>query len=417
MNLSAVTSRLKCSAVAILILISTGGSTFAQLFDFSYPRKRESTSFHFINNLIIITLTINGSGPYNFVLDTGVGLFLISDPSLVTIFPESSLRSIKINGLGEGSEMTALIYPAANIHIGNSIKGKIPVAILQEDPFNLSSFVGMPIHGLIGYELFQSFIIRINYGQKTVTYYKPETAVVPRKGIRIPISIEERKPYIYTTLKLHNDKREVAKLIIDTGAGHPISLETKDGEPYTTPEKSIRANLGVGLSGMINGFVGRIRLLNLGKFQLDNLICAFPDHENAAAKTSSIKRNGNLGNYVLKRFNVVFDYRRESMYVKPNYMFKEPFEHDMSGMEITTEGADFSQIVVMRVEPGSAAERIGLKRGDRILSVNFKPVKLMGIEEINSLFRSKNGRNIVLEILPHQSEDSKFSIITLKRRI
>ena len=360
---------------------------------------------------------INGKGPFNFILDTGVGILLITEPTLLDSLDDSETRAIRINGIGEGNGMTALIHPSAQIDIGNSIRGTMPVAILKEEAFNLSSFVGMPIHGLIGYELFSSFIIQINYSLKTVTYYRHETAYIPRKGTKIAISIEDRKPYIQSELVFANGKEKIVKLIIDTGAGHPISLETEDGIPYEVPEKRIPANLGVGLSGIINGYIGRVPKMRLGKYSFNNMICAFPDYKDVAAKIPTINRNGNLGNETLRRFNVVFDYSRETLYLKPNYAFREPYEHDMSGLEITTDGDNFEGIIIVRVEPNSSAEKLGLKRGDRILSVNFKKVPEFGIEEIHTLFKSRENRSIVLEVKYSNSKESKFMILSLQRRI
>lgn len=407
---------LRVSILALLLLCSFQ-VTFAQYFNFNTSRKRETVSFKLVKNLIIIPIMINGEGPFNFILDSGVGLFLITEPNLSKIFPDNNSRTISINGIGEGNEMIAFIQPAAKIDITNAISGEMPVAILKTDPFNLSSFVGMPIHGLVGYELFSSFIIRINYSFKTITYYRNESAFIPRKGTKIPISIEDRKPYVNVDLTLPTGKTEAVKLIIDTGAGHPLSLETNSGIPYPVPENNIPANLGVGLSGMINGFISRIPTVHLGKFQLDNVICAFPDYSNVAAKIFAISRNGNMGNNILKRFTVVFDYHRSTMYLKPNSLLKEPFEHDMSGMEITSDGSNFEGIIIMRVESNSAAEKVGLKAGDRILSVNFKKVTDLGLEETYNIFQSKNGRTVILEINPYNSDDNKFIILTLQRRI
>jgi hypothetical protein len=370
-----------------------------------------------VNNLIIIPVMINGKGPFQFILDTGVGILMITEPTLIDSLDESETRAIRINGVGEGSGMIALIHPSAKIDIGNSITGTMPVAILKEEAFNLSSFVGMPIHGLIGYELFSSFIIQINYSVKTITYYRHETAYIPRKGTKLPISIEDRKPYIQSKLVFAKGQEKSVKLIIDTGAGHPVSLETEDGIPYEIPEKRISANLGVGLSGIINGFMARVPKMSLGKFSFNNIICAFPNYKDVAAKIPTINRNGNLGNEILRRFNMVFDYSRESIYLKPNYTFREPYEHDMSGIEITTDGPNFEGIVILRVEPNSAADQIGLKPGDRILSANFKKVSELGIEALNNLLKSRDNRGIVLEIKYSNSKESKFVILSLQRRI
>ncbi len=366
---------------------------------------------------MVIQLHINGKGPFNFILDTGVGLVLITDPKLIDTVSLQNLRSIYITGFGEGEIISAFIAPSVDLQIGNTIAKDIPVAILEKDIFELSNYVGMPIHGLIGYEFFQSFVVKLNFSTSTITVFQPEKAYIPRKGSRIPLSIEERKPYINTTIQLNSGKKLPVKLIIDTGAGHPVSLETIDGVPIELPDERIRGNLGVGLTGPIDGYIGRISSLHLGKYTLNNVIAAFPDYEDAASRVFSINRNGNMGLEIIKRFNVVFDYNRASIYLKPLSTIKAAFEHDMAGMEIGSAGENYERLIITRVEPKSAAEQAGLMKGDEILAINFKPASEMSLSEIDTMFRSRNSRNFIIEIMPKDGKAKERIILTLKKRI
>lgn len=400
---------------AIIILFA--GDTFAQKFEFSGNRKRETLGFRMIKNQMVIQLQINGKGPFNFILDTGVGLVLISDPNLIDSVKFQNLRSIYISGFGEGEKLSAFITPSVELRIGNTVAKNIPAAILKKDIFELSNYVGIPIHGLIGYEFFQSFVVRLNFSTSTITVFQPERAYIPRKGSRIPLSIEERKPYITTNIQLKSGKKLPVKLIIDTGAGHPVSLETMDGVPFELPDERIRGNLGIGLTGPIDGYIGRISSLQLGKYKLNNVIAAFPDYEDAASRVFSINRNGNMGLAIIKRFSVVFDYNRAAMYIKPLPTLKEAFEHDMAGMEISSAGDNYKRLIITRVEPLSAADQAGLVKGDEILAINFKPVSEMSISEIDSMFRSRNGRNFVIDFLSNDSKNKERIILTLNKRI
>lgn len=403
-------------AILVIILLLTE-DTFAQKFEFSGRRKKETLGFRMIKNLIIIQLQINDKGPYNFVLDTGVGLVLISDPKLIDSVSIKNLRNIYITGFGDGEKLSAFITPSVDFRIGNALATNMPAAILKKDIFELSNYVGIPIHGLIGYEFFNSFVVKINFSTSTITIYQPDKAYFPRSGSRIPLSIEERKPYISTRIQLTSGKKIPVKLIIDTGAGHPISLETLDGVPFELPVERIQGNLGVGLSGPIDGYMGRVTSLQLGKYTLEDVIAAFPDYEDAASRVFSINRNGNMGLAVIKRFNVVFDYNRAVMYLKPNTTLKEPFEHDMAGMEIGSAGENYKRLIITRVEPSSAAEKAGLMKGDEILAINFKPVSEMSLSEIDTMFRSRNGRNIVIDVLLKDGKTRDRIILTLTKRI
>lgn len=390
---------------------------YAQKFEFLHNRQKEILPFKLIRNLIIIPVEINGKGPYNFVLDTGVGFCIITDPSLIDTLKPTMLRKIRITGFGEGDDLVAHVIPSLQFKIGNSVANRLPAAVLQKDAFDLSSFAGMPVFGLIGYEFFNSFIVRINYATSVITMYRQYSGFILRKGVRIPMSIEERKPYINAEISLTNKEAIPAKLIIDTGAGHPLSLETYNGIPFQVPEINISANLGIGITGPINGFLGRVRFIKIGKFEIKNVLSAFPDYKDAGAKISSVNRAGSIGNNILRRFDVVFDYSRSALYLKKTASFKTPFEHDMSGMELYSAGEGYKRLFVLRVEAFSAAYEAGIQEDDEILAINLKPVADLGREEIDAIFKSKDDRSIVIDVMPKGSKRMRRMILTLKRRI
>ena len=89
----------------------------------------------------------------------------------------------------------------------------------------------------------------------------------------------------------------------------------------------------------------------------------------------------------------------------------------MSGMELASGGPDFKRVIITRVEPFSPAEEVGLNKDDEILSINFKPVAEMTMQEIDNLFRSKNERSFILEVMPDGSKERNRVILTLQRRI
>lgn len=392
----------------------------AQQFEFPGKRKKEIVPFKMAKNLMIIKLTVNGKGPFNFVLDTGVGLMLISDPSLIDSVAIKNLRSINITGFGDGDPLSAYVTPSIDVGFGTTTAKGLSAAILKKDIFELSNYVGMPVHGLIGYEFFNSFVVKINFALNTLTIYRPETAYIARKGYRIPLMIEDRKPYLISNIQLDSGEKIDAKLILDTGAGHPLSLETNGGVPFEVPKVNIAGNLGIGLSGPISGYISRVKSLTFGKYTLTDVITAFPDYDDVASKVYSVSRNGNMGIMVLRKFNVIFDYNESALYIKPGVTLNEPFEHDMSGMELTSAGENFERLIVTRVEPGSSADEIGLRNNDEILAINFKPVTEMTASEIDNLFRSKSDRSFILDVLPQGSKnirDRERVILTLKRRI
>lgn len=369
-----------------------------------------------IRNLVIIRLKINEQGPFNFILDTGVGLMLITEPDLVDSIKLENKRTIKMTGLGEGDPLEAYVTPPLKVEIPGLTSYDVSAAILKSDRFNLSNFVGIPVQGLLGYEFFSNLAVKLNFADSTITAYRPQNVRLFRKGTKIPIQIQEHKPYMMAHVKFPNGIQQECKLIIDLGAGHPVSLENMI-KKHGLPQKFIIANLGVGLAGgPITGFLSRISEIDVGKYRLKNVITSFPnDYDTAIMKSIGIHRDGNLGLGLLKRFTVIFDYPGNALYLKPNANFRDPFEHDMSGIEYYAAGDNFKHIIISRVEPGSAADEIGLQAGDEITAINFKPVADMTLEQVDGILKSKDGRSLLIEVYHDHRYDR--AIITLKRRI
>jgi C-terminal processing protease CtpA/Prc len=83
-------------------------------------------------------------------------------------------------------------------------------------------------------------------------------------------------------------------------------------------------------------------------------------------------RDGNLGNGVLRRFNVTFDYSRAVMLLERNERYDEPFEWDMSGMRLAPTGQ--SGLRIEALVEGSPAAKVGLAIDDVVTHVNGQVV-------------------------------------------
>jgi hypothetical protein len=384
----------------------------AQYFDLEPGSRHVRIPFRLIRDMVVITLDINGKGPFNFILDTGVGLMLITDPKLVDSISILNKRTIKIAGLGKGDDYEAYITSELKVDIPGLVSYDVAAAILKTDHFGLSNFAGIPIHGLLGYEFFNNLAVKVDFSDSTLTVSKPKDMKLFKKGNKVPLIIESRKPYLMAKVTFPDGGKTNEKLLLDLGAGHPISLDDiikKRG----LPKKFILANLGVGLTGPIEGFIGRVNEVDIGKFKIKSVITSFPVDSADAAPTE--KRDGNLGMNILKRFTLIFDYPDSALYLKPWSDINAPFEHDMSGLEYYRAGDDYSHVVISRVEPGSPADEVGLEPGDEIMSINLKQVSKMSLEEIDALFKSQPERNLLLQIYHDKKYDNV--IVTLKRRI
>jgi lipid-binding SYLF domain-containing protein len=86
-------------------------------FQFSAHKKRALISFTKARGLVILPLYINKVGPFNFILDSGFGSMVITNPKLKDSLNLQYLRTIKIAGLGRGKEIETFSCPFLTIKI------------------------------------------------------------------------------------------------------------------------------------------------------------------------------------------------------------------------------------------------------------------------------------------------------------
>lgn len=387
----------------------------AQQFFFKGDRARDAIRFSMVKNLVIIPVYLNEKGPFNFILDTGVGPMIITDPHLIDSLGIKVSRSIKISGLGKGEEIDAFVSSDLRAKVGKAEITNIPGAILKKDIFGLSNYLGMKIYGLLGYYFFKSFIVELRYSGKKLLFGYPE-AFGKIKGERVPIEILGYKPYVNVELESPGHQLLTLKMLVDNGASHAISLERLYEKPFPIPASAIQASLGVGMSGPIDGSIGRVSSLKLGTVLLKNVLAAYPAYDDVAAKVILKDRNGNLGADVLSRFNLTFDYEDQSMYLKKNGQFNRPFEHDMSGIELYLQDTGKNRhYFVSRIEPGSPAEKAGVQVEDELISINFLPALSYKLDELNNLLKAMDGKQIVLTIA--RKNELLIKVFKLKQRI
>ncbi|TDQ09577.1 aspartyl protease family protein [Pedobacter metabolipauper] len=409
----------KCSFIKFFLLLTCFyickiSLSKAQEFQFSGNRNSQGINFSLIRNLVIIPVYLNEKGPFNFILDTGVGPMVLTDTSLISLLMLKELRTIKISGMGKGAEISAYVAPGISAKVGNAHIKEIPTVMLKDDIFKLSNYLGIRIHGLLGYYFFKSFVVKINYSNKRLGFY---THQVRKRilGEKVPIELINNKPYIKINISNKEFGEVKAKVVVDNGASHSLSLETLHNDPFPLPELTIPANLGIGLSGPISGSVGRISTLKIGTASFKNVITSYPAYDEVAVKTVYLNRNGNLGAEILSRFNVTFDYAGTAMYLNPNRHFNRPFEHDMSGMEVYTEETGIKRFFISRIEPGSPAEISGVQIDDEIISINSQMASELDLGSIIKTLKARTGGYVFL-ILSRKGK-FLFKRMLLKKRI
>ncbi|CAN5317620.1 hypothetical protein BH09BAC4_BH09BAC4_17810 [soil metagenome] len=375
--------------------------------------------FQLHSNLIIVPVRVNDSDTLRFILDTGVSNTIITDPSAFKKRPLTLTRKVKLAGAGEGGSLTASIAIDNTLSMGGLRAAHHNLVLLDEDILKLSEYVGTPVHGIFGYEIFANFVVNIDFQRHEIMLMKANKYKYRKgKGDRYPITIQDTKAYTDALSIFDGEKVTPLRVILDTGAGHALLLDqARSLVAMPLPEKSIRAQLGRGLNGVINGRLGRIQKVRFGRYELENILASFPDSMAFGMKLVDMpERQGNVGCELLRRFNVTFNYPEQYIVMKPiKRLMRESFEHDMSGLELRARGESFRNYYVDKILENSPAEMAGLKEGDEVLFVNNSSTNNLSISDISKILQKGEGREV--SILVRRNGQMVITSFVLKRLI
>jgi hypothetical protein len=403
----------------------------------STHKSYEDIRFQFINNLIVIPIKVNNK-KLNFILDSGVNKTIVFNSSKVDTILSNFEYKYKLKGLGEGLPVNAIVSKNNLFRINNLIAVNKNVYVILKDDFDLSSKMGITIHGVIGYDIFSDLILRINYKTKKIRFYNPSKYKQKKCSNCevLPLTIFQKKPYVDVTVKLNNNSKKVPiKMLIDSGGSDAIWLFEFSNKNIVTPENFFTDFLGVGLSGTVYGKRSRISSLGLGKFSLNKPTVSFLDTLSTKDARKFNKRNGSIGTGILKRFTVWFDYPNNRLMLKKNSSFNEVFNYNMSGLEIVYDGKilveestrNYTELsrgtqdpngnrnsvsliknYVYKFKPnfkisnvleGSPADLAGVMKDDILIKINGNPIYNFQLHEIISIFQEKENKLIRLTLM------------------
>lgn len=394
----------------LLLLLTLSQLANAQFFVLPKGQLRDALTFKLIKNLIVVPVYLNGKGPYNFILDSGISSNVITDTALLDTLKPKALKKMQLLGYGDGALIDAQVTNLVSVSIGAAHSQTTPTIFLKQDIFDLSGYLGLEVAGLIGHPFFKDMVVQINYTTKRLIFGEKSNRI-KLKGHRIPITIIDKKPYVSTITTIGKTTFK-SQFVIDCGASHGVSLERLEGKAWPVPSQNITANLGVGLNGNVDGKIARIEAFKIGPFQFNNPLASFPILSKQLWDLLPEDRNGNLGADILRRFTITFDYQDNAIFLKKNIGFYDPFEHDMAGLEIYAQGENF---FISRVEPNSPAANADLKNGDQLMAVNFKPISAYTLDQLIVLFKKSDGNNCLIQI--NRNGETLVKLVRLKKRI
>lgn len=297
----------------------------------------------------------------NFILDTGCGACSLDSLTCTEFGISARPTDSVVSGIGGRRRAYLISNRSVNIQ-GVNIKG---LDFYLNDYALLSSVYGIKIDGLLGYNFFKQYVVAIDYEHSVIDLYKPD-------GFQYPPGGQILRPSLHTIpFEVHevNDNRRMQpSLYYDSGAGLPLLLSeraVKDSNLLISNRVPVVVQ-AEGMGGKVQMRLTVLKEFRLGKYKFKNVPAyLYSDHLNILTYPMV---HGILGNEIMRRFNVIYNYPHAEIYIKPNKRYNTPFDYSYTGMSFYDHDG---KVIVEDIVSGSPADVSGFLSGDEIVGIGI----------------------------------------------
>lgn len=334
---------------------------------------------------LIVPVTVN-ERLFPCHLDSGGGAILAIDQDAAE---RAGLRATR-TGSSAGAGATAMPdrrVEGATIRIGAV---SVPSATVILRPFEPEA---PEFDCLFGMALLRDYAVELNYIRPYLRLHDPGQFEPPRGAVAVPFTLERNHPLADITVTLADGERVRAKVMLDTGAAYYSAALLKPfisehniidriGEVVRRPEVETRS---------IRLLAARAEAISLGPVQVQNPVIALFETD-----TPFLTMDGLLGEGFFVRFDVTFDYSRNTIWLVPNERLGDEQLFDASGVRfIKTQ--DGKHHFAAAVVSGSPADVAGVQKGDLLVSLDGRNADDLTSKQV-ALALSRAGRACVLDL-------------------
>lgn len=338
--------------------------------DFHFLSSKDSAviPFLFAENILYLKVTVNpaeqfshqGSTRY-WVLDSGASMSVIDADYAKEL---QLLQQGRIKGHGFGDLFTLSFTTLPAYRVGSILFDPQTVYVVK----NLTAQSYEPeIAGILGYDFLSRFVVELDYSEKTVTLHDPEHY---HRNHRAGTMVEAPLKYRTFTIPVTLDHKYRGDWSLDLGA-HTSSIHFAFAEKNNLLQRRGTETISQGISGISYEKIVQFNDLEAAGFHIDHPLVTIPLKRGKGA-TALGEIAGNLGNDILRHFNLVLDYANQQViFAKGKNFGKHPLR-DKSGILIGR--SEFKQPMISFVASDSPAQRAGFLAGDIIVQIDDRKI-------------------------------------------
>ncbi len=301
--------------------------------------------FEVISEHVVIGVKVGDTTGLRFVLDSGAGSISIDSATAERLGLDVKPFEAAAPATGDDTESGGVVVQqvagvlgagGAVMNVGQAESCDIEVGALKlagrtATVMPLTHFMlpdGKPIDGIIGYDLLKDYIVEVNHDNQRISIFDRKDYVYDRGGEAQPLQyLLGNKAQACVEAEVELDDGEVLSglFVIDSGAGLTLSFNAPFVKKHDLLERT-GAGASKTMRGLSKGFAtatGRITYLDLCGFPIEDLPVTLS--KAGAGFTASDGYAGIIGNVILRRFNIVYDYSGDTIYLEPGSSYEEPF--------------------------------------------------------------------------------------------
>jgi Aspartyl protease/PDZ domain len=329
-----------------------------------------SSPFTLVDNRVFVPATVDGKGPYSFVLDTGVDGWAVTT-SVAHELAIAPGKAEQITGAGEASE-TMHELTLRGVDFGGLSFADQPA--LSADFSGLDAVIGFRhFDGVAGKPVFDAYVVDLDFARSRVRFFPPAEYSAPAGAKVIPFELfEDSIPVV---------DGEIAgvkgKFLVDLGDRSSLTLFGPFWRAHHLDRvfgPGIIAITGYGVGGPVNAEVVRVPEFTMDGVRVRGIVARLSLQKGGDFDTSALA--GSIGTGVLKRFNVIFDYPRQRILLRQQPGRDVADEADRSGLWLGRSGSGFE---VLDVVQNSPAAQSGIKKGDIVTAIDGIPTSRLDL--------------------------------------
>jgi len=360
--------------------------------------------FELFGDHIFVKIQVDDSEPLDFIFDTGDGLSVIDLDVAQSLKLDLDHRQTKTSA--QGTISGALIKHKA-LKINDFIL-ESNIKVYATSLKHLEISIGRNIDGIIGYDMLQHHVVRLNYDNMKLEVYGDN---YPKMGEKVAIKLHNAIPTLSAYVTLNSGETLSGTYYLNTGAGTTLDFNT----PFSN-ENNIINKIGDHYSYMVKGiestetrhFRAQTQTFRFSNFSFDKFPIGISQAEKGVQADRKI--TGIIGNKLLKRYNLLFDYKNSVIYFEENSYSGSPFVLNSSGIDLQYKD-NMSTVFIHNVVENSPADKEGIEMNDELLAINGQSVTTMTLPAMEKQLMQE-GERLSLEIL--RNGTNKTFKITLK---